>query len=95
MITVQIRPESLKIRGHAGYAPSGLDIVCAGVTALTQTLIHSIEALTHDNLIYSVSPGRVDIDLRNLSKRSHSFIDSFFVGICDVANEFPDYVRIE
>ena len=48
MITVQIRPESLKIRGHAGYAPRGLDIVCAGITALTQTLIHSIEALTHD-----------------------------------------------
>ena len=43
MIEVRIRPERIEIFGHAGYAEPGKDIVCAGVTALTQTLIQSID----------------------------------------------------
>ena len=46
MIEVRIRPERIEISGHAGYAEYGKDIVCAGVTALTQTLIQSIDDLT-------------------------------------------------
>lgn len=82
------------MRGHAGYASSGQDIVCAGLTALVQTLIRSIESLTSDELNYCVSSARVDIDLRNLSERSKLLVDSFFIGICEIAEEFPSYVRI-
>ena len=35
----------------------GKDIVCAGVTALTQTLIKSIEDLTIDRPEYEIAPG--------------------------------------
>lgn len=80
--------------GHAGYAEPGKDIVCAAVTALTQTLIKSIEELTDDDIEYSVSPGRVDINHRNLSEKSKTLVDSFFIGICQVADEFPEYVRV-
>ncbi len=37
LIVVKIRENRLTIEGHAGYAEPGKDIVCAGVTALTQT----------------------------------------------------------
>lgn len=94
MIEVRIRPERIEISGHAGYAEPGKDIVCAGVTALTQTLIKSIEELTDDEIEYSVSPGRVDINHRNLSEKSKTLVDSFFIGICQVADEFPEYVRV-
>lgn len=94
MTTISINNECIKMRGHAGYAPVGQDIVCAGLTALVQTLIRSIENLTSDKLNYCVSSARVDIDLRNLSERSKLLVDSFFVGICDIANEFPNNVRI-
>ena len=46
MIEVTVRKDEIKISGHANYAVSGSDIVCAGVTALAQTLIKSIEDLT-------------------------------------------------
>ena len=94
MTTISISKDSIKMRGHAGYAQTGYDIVCAGLTALTQTLIMSIKDLTDDNLNYCISPARVDIDLRNLSERSQTLIDSFFIGICMIADEFPDFVRV-
>lgn len=94
MIGIKVRNNGLTVDGHAGYAEPGKDIVCAAVTALTQTLIKSIEELTDDEIEYRISPGRVDINHRNLSEKSKTLVDSFFIGICQVADEFPEYVRV-
>ncbi len=94
MIEVTVCKDEIKISGHANYAVSGSDIVCAGVTALVQTLIKSIEDLTDDKIEYEIFPGRVDIKYGNLSEKSRALVDSFFIGICMIADEFPEYVRI-
>lgn len=94
MIKVRIRPERIEISGHAGYAEPGKDIVCAGVTALTQTLIQSIDDLTDDKIEYRIYPGKVEVEYRNLSEKSKTLVDSFFVGICLIAEEFPEYVKV-
>lgn len=94
MIAVSVRKDGIEIRGHAGYAEAGKDIVCAGVTTLTQTLIRSMEDLTRDVIEYEVSSGSADIHYRNLSEEGKLLVDSFFIGICQIADEFPDYVRI-
>lgn len=36
---------SLTVMGHAGYAPAGYDIVCAGVSSLCGALLLQLEAL--------------------------------------------------
>lgn len=95
MIAVSVRKDVIEINGHAGYAETGKDIVCAGVTALTQTFIRSMQGLTRDEIEYEVSPGRADIYFRNLSEEGKLLVDSFFIGICQIADEFPEYVRIE
>ena len=61
MTGVMVRKDGIEISGHAGYAETGKDIVCAGVTALTQTLIRSLEHLTRDEIEYKISSGRADI----------------------------------
>ena len=94
MIEVSVHEGEIKISGHANYAVFGSDIVCAGVTALAQTLIKSIEDLTDDKIEYEIAPGRVDIKYGNLSEKSRALVDSFFIGICMIADEFPEYVRI-
>ena len=50
MIEVSVRKDGVTISGHAGYAAFGYDIVCAGATALAQTLIKSVEDLTEDEI---------------------------------------------
>lgn len=94
MIEVRIRPERIEISGHAGYAEPGKDIVCAGVTALTQALIQSIDDLTDDEIEYRISPGKVEVEYRNLSEKSKTLVDSFFIGVSMIADEFPEYVRV-
>ena len=95
MIAVSVRKDGIIVSGHANYAEPGKDIVCAGVTALTQTLISSMKGLAGDRIQYEISPGRADIYYRDLSEAGKLLVDSFFIGICHIANEFPDHVRIE
>lgn len=94
MIEVKVRRHMLTVSGHAGYAPDGQDIVCAGVTALTQTLISSIRALTDEEVEVDVMKGLFILVYKDLSETSKTLIDSFFIGICKIADEFPDHVRI-
>lgn len=94
LIVVSVRQDGITVAGHAKYAKAGQDIVCAAVSTLTQTLIGSIKGLTEDIITYSISPGRADIEYGNLSEKSQTLVDSFFIGICSIASEYPDYVRI-
>ena len=94
MIVVSVRRDRITVSGHAGYAPAGQYIVCAAVSTLTQNLIKSIEDLTEDKIEYEISPGRVDIKYGNLSEKSKTLVDSFFIGICAVAESYPENVTI-
>ena len=94
MIEVGLRKDGIMISGHAGYAPTGSDIVCAGVTALTQELIRSMEGLTDDRIETDIGSGMASIQYGDLSEKGRLLIDSFFIGICMIAEEFPNYVRI-
>lgn len=93
MIVVDVRKDGIEINGHAGYAEIGKDIVCAGVTALVQGLIRSIEGLTRDQIQYDITPGRADIHYRNLSEEGRLLVDSFFLGICLIVDEFPEHIK--
>lgn len=72
----------------------GQDIVCAAVSALVQTLIRSVQDLGSDKIEYDISSGRADIRWGDLSEESKTLVDSFFIGICMIADEYPDNVRI-
>lgn len=94
MIVVDVRKDGITVSGHAGYAEAGKDIVCAGVTALVQGLIKSIEDLTSDQIQYDIAPGRADIQFKDLSGAGKLLVDSFFLGICLIADDFPEHIKL-
>lgn len=94
MIAVSVRLDGITIDGHAGYAEAGKDIVCAGVTALVQGLVRSIESLTSDQIQYDITPGRADIYFKDLSEAGKLLVDSFFLGICLIADDFPEHIKL-
>lgn len=95
MITVEIDHWGITVDGHAGYAESGHDIVCAAVSALTQNLIVSLKEFTNDRITHVQHDGYVRIDYKDLSERGRLLVDSFFIGICGIANGYPEYLAIK
>ena len=95
MITVTITNHGLTVDGHAGYAKTGNDIICAAVSALTQGLAHALRALTEDPVTCQISDGHIDIHYRDLSERGTLLIDSFFLAVSDIQLTYGErYVSI-
>lgn len=96
MIVVKITQTGLTVDGHAGYAKTGNDIICAAVSALAQGLIHSLEALTDDKIAYQIKDGHIDIEYENLSGQGKLLIDSFFIAISDIQLTYgKEYVQMQ
>lgn len=94
MIEIKVRDHEIVAVGHANYAECGKDIVCASVSILLQNLIRSIHDLTDDKIEYDLKAGQAFIKYRDLSEKSKTLVDSFFIGICSIADAYSDYVRI-
>lgn len=95
MIVVSVSLEGVSVDGHAGYSEMGKDIVCAAVSALTQSLIHSLEALTDDKITSMIASGHVNIKFRNLSEAGKLLVDSFFIAVSDLQRTYGDeFIKI-
>ena len=94
MIVVHRYQDRICIAGHANFAEYGKDIICAAVSVLTETLIHSIEKLTDVKMYTGIEPGKVNIEIKNQSDIAKVLVDSFFIGIAGVAEAYPDYVQL-
>ena len=96
MIEIKRNENSISIKGHAGYAPHGQDIVCAAVSTLVQTFLASVEELTADEIAATYTPqGQIQsIQYEHLSERAQVLEDALFVGLHLIADSYPANVRI-
>lgn len=89
MIEVCVRQCGIRVTGHANTAPYGSDIVCSAVSALTLTLIRGLREIACMELYKSVEPGNICIEWQTANDTGKALIDSWFLGICGIAAEYP------
>lgn len=88
----------IEINGHAGYAECGSDIVCAGVSALSQAYVFYMQDLVDkgeakiDSL--TIINGFLEIYSENSSPESKAAYDLIKQGIEAISEAFPDNVKI-
>ena len=86
------------IQGHAGYAESGSDIVCAAVSVLAQNTVNSIEQFTQDGFSADVDEEEGGLYLKmepGYSKESKLLLDSMVLGLTDIQRSYgKSYIRI-
>lgn len=95
MIEISHQDNTITVKGHAGYAPHGQDIVCASISVLIQVFVASVEELSDDTLKCEMRPGNAVISYKNLSEKSRTLLDSFLLGCRMIANAYPQHVRID
>jgi uncharacterized protein YsxB (DUF464 family) len=84
--------------GHAGYAESGSDIVCAAVSALVITTMNSIEQFTSDTFDFQEDEesGLVDFKIvSSLSDRSELLLASLLLGLQGIEEGYGHkYIKV-
>ena len=86
------------MKGHAGYAEAGQDIVCAAVSALTLNTANAIEAFTEDNMEGEADDrsGLFTVRLTgDVSRESKLLIDTLVLGLQDIQSSYgKKYIKI-
>ena len=89
------RYKGFAISGHAGYAESGRDIVCAAVSALAINTVNSIEKFTEDDIRAEEKNGLLKVKFTgNLSKESILLMDAMLLGLQGVEDGNKKYLKI-
>lgn len=89
MITVKVTDNYIRMKGHAcRKSPDGIDRACAAVSALTCNLINSLRDLTGDKVRSVTSSGITMIEWEKLTDEGRLLIDSWFLGLADINQEY-------
>jgi uncharacterized protein YsxB (DUF464 family) len=93
----------IELSGHAGYAKSGYDIVCSGITTATYTSINLIDKINSDCFKLDVKENagylHMSLDYQNLSVDQIELIQLIIRNLIDMYEEikrnYPKYLKIE
>lgn len=83
--------------GHAGYARSGEDIVCAAVSALVLNTLNSIELFTEDKQIIETDESKGIIRMKlseDRSKEAQILLKSLRLGLQNIEEEHDRYIQV-
>lgn len=102
MIEVEIYEErdgrisAFSVQGHSGTAPKGRDIVCAGVSALSQTALLGLGRHLHREIDFHIDPsGDLHMKLREApDDLSEAILRTMRLGIEEIEKAYPDAVQL-
>ncbi len=88
------------VKGHAGFAKHGQDIVCAAVSVLTQTALIGIHEYAKVESKYQVSDGNlkckipsdISADKRNII---NPILETMVLGLKNIKEEYSSYIKIK
>ncbi len=103
MIKVTIYKTKAKVRGyeisgHAGYAVTGKDIVCAAVSVLGINTVNAIEAYTNAKVLTDVDEsGYLKVMLLDtIDDKAQVLLDAFSLGVQEIYNDYgKTYIHVE
>ncbi len=95
-----------KEEGHAGFAESGDDIVCAAFSAMTMLIINAVEVTYASNIEYKIDEENATIEVLaygalpehedDEAKRFavSGLIEAYFIQLNDMLEEYYDYMDV-
>jgi uncharacterized protein YsxB (DUF464 family) len=83
--------------GHTGYAPSGEDIVCAAVSALTQTALLGLLEVLKVPVEWTVDEeaGALSATIRESTDGTEVVLRTLEAGLRNIAEQYPDLIGID
>lgn len=94
------RYAGFSVKGHAGYAQEGSDIVCAGISVLTTTCVNALEAVAgiaplvtggEDGFLEARLPqGITDAQMHD----AQVLLGALHQGLSDLADGYGKYIRL-
>lgn len=106
MVIVQIvrspdgKITGFQVKGHAGYADRGEDIVCSAISAITVGTVNSVEVLTKTVMKTRMKNGFLSgslppMESDELKAQAELILESMVVMLNTIETSYREYIRID
>jgi uncharacterized protein YsxB (DUF464 family) len=87
-----------EVRGHAGYAPIGKDIVCAAVSILAQSTVIGLEKIAKVKGSYEVDAGYLRYTLldytANNAIQAQALLQTMQFTVEELASQYEKFINV-
>ena len=84
----------IRVEGHAGYAESGYDIVCASVSCICITTINALISIDEECVVYTEKDGFLEIGIMKHSEVIDKLIENMLSLLRQLAHDYPNFIKI-
>lgn len=89
----------IEVSGHAGFAKNGEDIVCAGVSALTYTMLNSLKSIVGIEPTVKISNGYtkciLPLDIDGEKKTSAQIVlKTIVLGYKNIQESYKSFIEV-
>jgi uncharacterized protein YsxB (DUF464 family) len=104
MIRMLVRREagrviSFRVSGHAGFADAGEDIVCAGVSAITQTALIGLTHYLPEEPRTDMREGFLEVILPPLDavgqEKASLLLETMLLGLVSLRCAYPTHIQLD
>src|SRR5690554_3567132 len=90
---------SLQVKGHAGGGEGEYDMVCAAVSAITQTALLGLKNVAKVDPKYKIGDGylKIEIDSTKADRlgQANTILYTLLEGLKDIAGGYPSMLKLE
>mgnify|MGYP001572285312 CR=1 FL=1 len=92
---------SFKIKGHAQPKEAELDVdlICAAISAISQTTVIGIEKVLKIKVKYDIEDGFLNLDLKDQTpkdiERCQVLLETMILGLKSIEITYGEYIKVE
>ncbi|MBQ4342616.1 MAG: ribosomal-processing cysteine protease Prp [Erysipelotrichaceae bacterium] len=86
---------SLQCKGHAGYAVSGKDLVCAGVSSILFGALNALDEMENGNAELRVTNSKISIRVKEDSEHIQLLLKMILIQLKTVQESYQEYIEIK
>ncbi len=100
MIRVSVKTQneniiSVIVSGHAQYADSGKDVVCAGVSSVAVGLLNALDMLAQDSCNLELHENKVVISVKEIEDKSQMILKVGLIQLETIQTSYQNYIIID
>ena len=91
--------KSFRVEGHTGYADHGQDIICAGISAITQTALVGLLHYLDEKPVYKREGGLLICELGKARSdddalKAQTILGTMEMGLREIEFQYQDFIEI-
>lgn len=86
---------ALEVNGHTGLAEEGKDIVCAGISVLTQSALLGLKEVAQLKTESNIGDGYLFFKIEEYNLQSDAILDTMYLALKDLASGYKRHIKME